>query len=100
MSEQEKTVNKGKDVVSERASEEQGRSFKPIIVKMPKKEEKSKFKLFELLGRPNNLLFLGALLIAIAYALYPFRANSMIPGLLIGGGVAGLIWVAFRVIYR
>lgn len=75
------------------------RVLKPIIVKMPKKEEEKRFKLLEVLGKPHNMLFLGALLIAIAYTLYPFRADSMVPGILIGGGVAGLIWVAYRVIY-
>lgn len=82
------------------SGEERTRTLKPIIVKMPGKEKEKKPKLLEVLSKPNNLLFMGALLIAVAYALYPFRASSMIPGLLIGGGVAGLIWVAFRVIYR
>ncbi len=75
------------------------KAFKTIIVKMPGREKKER-KLLEVLGKPSNMLFLGTLLVALAYALYPFRASSMVPGILIGGGIAGLIWVAFRVIYR
>lgn len=48
---------------------------------------------------PGMLLFIGSLLVVLAYLLYPLRAISMLPGILIGGGVVGLIWITYKVIY-
>ncbi len=46
-----------------------------------------------------DLLSIGAIILALSYALYPLRAHSIIPGILIGGGVAGLVWIAYRVLF-
>ncbi len=61
-----------------------------------KEEEKS---IIKRLSSPDALLFIGALMVVLAYLLYPLRAISMIPGVLIGGGTVGLIWVAFKVLH-
>lgn len=47
---------------------------------------------------PDLILFLGALMVVLAYLLYPLKAISMLPGILIGGGMVGLTWIAFKVL--
>jgi len=48
---------------------------------------------------PGVFVFIGLLLIALAYALYPFHKESIIPGVLIGIGVVGLTWVVYKIVY-
>ncbi len=49
--------------------------------------------------KPIDLFVIGIIILALSYALYPLRAYSIIPGILIGGGIAGLVWIAYRVLY-
>jgi len=49
--------------------------------------------------KPVDLLSIGVIVFVLSYTLYPLRAHSIIPGLLIGGGIAGLVWIAYRVLY-
>ncbi len=49
--------------------------------------------------KPIDLFMIGIIILALSYTLYPLRAYSIIPGILIGGGIAGLVWIAYRVLY-
>ena len=61
---------------------------------LKQKERKKKTEL-----KPIDLFIIGMIILALSYTLYPLRAYSIIPGVLIGGGIAGLVWIAYRVLY-
>ncbi len=61
---------------------------------LQRKEKKRKISL-----KPIDLLVIGAIILVLSYTLYPLRAYSIIPGILIGGGIAGLVWIAYRVLF-
>ena len=73
-------------------SEEKEKGMELKILR--RKEEKKKLDL-----KPIDLFIIGIIILALSYALYPLRAYSVIPGILIGGGIAGLVWIAYRVLY-
>ena len=61
--------------------------------------EKTTNRIIDLLCSPSTLVLVGLLLMALAYTLYPFRKESIIPGVFIGIGIVGLTWIVYKVVH-
>jgi len=61
--------------------------------------EKTTNKIIDLFYSPSILIFVGLFLIVLAYTLYPFHKESIIPGVFIGVGIVGLTWIVYKIVY-
>ncbi len=75
-------------------SEEGGEKSGMELKILQRKKQKKSISL-----KPADLLAIGVIILVLSYTLYPLRAHSIIPGVLIGGGIAGLVWIAYRVLF-